>query len=508
MEYVSQWRLESERMRLKACLTAMLVSLLVCTVSITIKVEHVKASGTIYIQSDGSVYPSDAPVNRDGNVYTLTGNINESIVIQRDNIVLDGMGLYTVEGPSDHESKGIDLTGRSNVTIRNIKEIRAFGYGIFLNMSSSILISNNTVAANNVSGVYLEGSSHNTIVGNNLTANEGYDLDMWSGSNNTIYENIIPCGEIFIGSSSNKVFRNQILSSDQACITVWGNNNLVYENNITVIGDVGIYLSGSRNCIYRNSIVGHSSSYGIRMDWALRSIIKENIVMNHSVGVILYYASSENMFFHNNFINNTDNVSISSDSHLNLWDNGYPCGGNYWSDYNGTDIYCGSGQNETGSDGVGDSSYVLDAENSDNYPLMGPIKVFNAGTWNETEYFVDVVSNSTVSDFYFNPSEGAFVKFNVTGEGFCRAAIPKDMLWVEDGEWNVLVDDQPTSYMMLEDEGFTYLYFTYNSSAKTVLIQGTNVIPEFPTITLLLTILILATVPLVITKKKQLMKII
>jgi hypothetical protein len=244
------------------------------------------------------------------------------------------------------------------------------------------------------------------------------------------------------------------------------------------------------------------------MDWALRSIIKENIVMNHSVGVILYYASSENMFFHNNFINNTDNVLISSDSHLNLWDNGYPCGGNYWSDYNGTDIYCGSGQNETGSDGVGDSSYVLDAENSDNYPLMGPIKVFNAGTWNETEYFVDVVSNSTVSDFYFNPSEGAFVKFNVTGEGFCRAAIPKDMLWVEDGEWNVLVDDQPTTYMMLEDEGFTYLYFTYNSSAKTVLIQGTNVIPEFPTITLLLTILILATVPLVITKKKQLMKII
>lgn len=493
-------------MKLKACLTAILILLIICTVGIAIKVEHVKASGTIYIQSDGSVFPSDAPISRDGNVYTLTGDVNESIVIQRDNIVLDGMGLYTVEGAEDLGSKGIDLTGRRNVTLRNIKEIRAFGHGIFLNMSSNILIFNITVTANKVSGIYLENSSHNTITGNNLTANEGYEVDMWSGSNNTISENIVTYGSIFIGSSANKIFRNQIFSNDPIGITVAGSNNLVYENEITVMGDVGIYLSGSRNCIYRNSITGDNSSYGIRMDWASRSIIKENTVMNHSIGIILYYDSSENTFFHNNFINNTDNILISSDSHLNRWDNGYPSGGNYWSDYNGTDIYCGPGQNETGSDGIGDFPYVLDAENSDNHPLMGPINVFNAGTWNDTEYLFDVVSNSTVSDFYFNPVEGAFVKFNVTGEGFCRVAIPKDLLWVEDGEWNVLVDDQPASYIMFEDENFTYLYFTYNSSAKTVLIQGTNVIPEFPTTTLLLTILISAMVLLVAAKKKQLMK--
>lgn len=267
-------------MKLKAYLTVILVLLLICTVGIAVKVENVKASGTIYIQSDGTVSPSDAPINRDGNVYTLTGDINESIVIQRDNIVLDGMGFYTIEGAEDLESKGIDLTGRSNVTLRNIKEIRAFGYGIFLNMSSNILISNITVTANKVSGIYMENSSHNTIVENNLTANEGYDLDVWSGSNNTISENIVTYGAIFIGSSANKIFRNQILSSDQVCITVAGSNNLVYENDITVMGDIGIYLSGSRNCIYRNKVVGDNVSYGIRMDFASRSIIKENVVMN------------------------------------------------------------------------------------------------------------------------------------------------------------------------------------------------------------------------------------
>jgi len=57
---------------------------------------------------------------------------------------------------------------------------------------------------------------------------------------------------------------------------------------------------------------------------------------------------------------------------VNVWDNGYPSGGNYWSDYNGTDMYGGSYQNETGSDGIGDTPYVINEKNRDNYPLMNP----------------------------------------------------------------------------------------------------------------------------------------
>lgn len=46
--------------------------------------------------------------------------------------------------------------------------------------------------------------------------------------------------------------------------------------------------------------------------------------------------------------------------------------GNYWSDYNGTDLCQGIYQNETGSDGIGDALYTMDANNTDNYPLMNP----------------------------------------------------------------------------------------------------------------------------------------
>jgi hypothetical protein len=52
-----------------------------------------------------------------------------------------------------------------------------------------------------------------------------------------------------------------------------------------------------------------------------------------------------------------------------MWDDGYPSGGNYWSDYSGTDSYRGSHQNETGSDGIGDTPYAIDENNQDKYPF-------------------------------------------------------------------------------------------------------------------------------------------
>lgn len=255
------------------------------------------------------------------------------------------------------------------------------------------------------------------------------------------------------------------------------------------------------NNIFWNKIA--NNAWGVYLDESSNNSISGNNIMSNPCGIWLH-ESLNNSIYHNNFINNT--YHFSTYGYVNVWDDGYPSGGNYWSYYYSVDIKSGPNQDLPGSDGVGDEPYVSDAYNQDRYPLTAPINIFEAGVWNETEYFVEVVSNSTVSDFVFNPDEGPFLRFNVTSDdgaaGFCRVTIPKDLLWVEDG-WTVSVGGEPVNYTIIPDENFTYLYFTYNHSTEIVVIQGTNVIPEFsPTIVLPLFMMI-ALIAITLTKKKQ-----
>ena len=45
---------------------------------------------TILIQSDGSIYPANVPIQRNGDTYTLTANIYDPILIEKSNIIFDG----------------------------------------------------------------------------------------------------------------------------------------------------------------------------------------------------------------------------------------------------------------------------------------------------------------------------------------------------------------------------------------------------------------------------------
>jgi hypothetical protein len=96
---------------------------------------------------------------------------------------------------------------------------------------------------------------------------------------------------------------------------------------------------------------------------------------------VYFYISWSNSIFHNFFANNTihvyDAVWDCADPFLilpsiNIWDDGYPSGGNYWSGYGGVDLYKGPYQNVSGSDGIGDVPYDIDIDNADHYPFMAP----------------------------------------------------------------------------------------------------------------------------------------
>jgi len=89
----------------KAVLGMMLTLLLIGMLTLAFNIQPVKASGTIYIRADGSVDPEGTPISSIDNItYTLTDNIvgdvpewSSAIVVERDNIVVDGAG-YTLQG--------------------------------------------------------------------------------------------------------------------------------------------------------------------------------------------------------------------------------------------------------------------------------------------------------------------------------------------------------------------------------------------------------------------------
>src|SRR3989304_3190110 len=67
----------------------------------------------VYIRSDGTVEPSMVPIQKVGNVYTFTNDLlNYSIIVQRDNIVIEGAG-FMLQGNGYYE--GITLSSRNNV---------------------------------------------------------------------------------------------------------------------------------------------------------------------------------------------------------------------------------------------------------------------------------------------------------------------------------------------------------------------------------------------------------
>ena len=57
---------------------------------IAVQPVHSLSPKAIIIKSDGSVDPSSAPIQRNGENFTLSGNIESQVVIERNNIIFEG----------------------------------------------------------------------------------------------------------------------------------------------------------------------------------------------------------------------------------------------------------------------------------------------------------------------------------------------------------------------------------------------------------------------------------
>lgn len=422
-------------------------------------------SGTIYIRVDGSIDPSDAPIQKNGDMYTLTSNIiggaAGGIVLQRNHTLIEGSG-HTLQG-SNYNGNGIHLNGITNATVRNIT-VTGF-----------------------LTGIFVEHCTNNTVFENNVTANAYEGIRLVTSTNHTILENTVAANDlgisIFDFSNNNNIVGNDVNANMRGIELHDSMNNILFQNRVESIWfDIRLLRSNS-NTLYENEI--RYSADGIWLD-----------------------VSSGNLIYHNIC---TGLVALSFPSnYTNSWDAGYPSGGNFWSTYEGADLHSGHYQNESGSDGIGDSPHSVNTYNADNFPLMGTFRDFKMVAPGPTIHKLEVISNSTIHSAevaywltspnqYLQPGQEYLVLLTEGQNGtpgFCRLTIPRDLV---NDNYRVLVDwdEVPISELSTSNSTHAYIYFTYHHSTHEII-----VLPEFSSLAIK-SLSLLATALLALIFKKH-----
>jgi parallel beta-helix repeat protein len=347
----------------------------------------------ISIRDYGSIDPSTAPIQRIGDVYNVTSDINcNTILIQRDNVVFDGAN-HAIE-----LFGSFDLTEQENVTVKNTV-IRA-GLGICLSGSNNKIIGNtfhiNATNAIAISYIGYKVTSGNIISSNIIELKNGHSgVDVFKAldtviSNNTIFtaeDSLQVLGGIIITSSHNTtVIGNSInayatygiavlkyLDSSPQGETL---SSVVGANSITGNYSYGVYSNCPNVDIVGNNITGELQKNPDGCGIMLRqnsnnNIVSQNYVVNNGYGIYFQPFLNNSVkgilrfsVFENSFVNNTIQAKISMANCSINWDNAKR--GNYWSDYVGEDA---------DDDGIGEAPYIIDGENNDNYPLMAPFEI-------------------------------------------------------------------------------------------------------------------------------------
>lgn len=167
---------------------AVLLSVLLLGATASPVVIHpVRAVGTIYIRMSGSIDPPTANITSADNVtYTFTSDIQDSIAVERNDIVVDGAG-YAIQGSKLGEA--IRMYARSNVTLRNMK-ITRFLTGVRVDDSSTYITVYNITFVSLFEAMIFWAPQYVTIA-SCLILDCFVGIDMWYPNDVTITQNTL-----------------------------------------------------------------------------------------------------------------------------------------------------------------------------------------------------------------------------------------------------------------------------------------------------------------------------
>ena len=308
----------------------LLLLVILCILAVIPEVSIAKAEARTIVVPDDYASIQEAIDNAvDGDtIFVKSGTYHENVVVNKSlSLVGENVDTTIIDG-NPPEGYRIPIKIQcDNVSVSGFKLL--YGYaGITVDEVKFCSISGNRIAGNQ-HGILLVGTSFSNVT-------ENY------------FEQIGLSSAIQLSYSNYNLVAGNYIDNCTEGIQIWqySTNNTVMENTITNCDDVAI-----------------------RLQYADNNIIARNDVSNSGTGTSIYVANN-NTITRNNYINNIEHFpsrewewyakTFGYNGSQNIINQ------NYFSDYNGTD---------TDGDGIGNTPYIINENNQDNYPLMNPWKV-------------------------------------------------------------------------------------------------------------------------------------
>lgn len=290
----------------------------------------------------------------------------------------------------EHLTIGESLTLRGED--RDGTVIDGSGTGDVVYVTSDYVTIEELTVANGEIGVLLIDNytiDHFTIRNAVVTGHSGYGIRA-PHNNSSSYHAIEDC--IFSYNATvlfahqfgySAIRRCELYGNGAGLFVGWGSYTTICDNESHDNSNTCIHIdSGTYNTVERNNIHDNTAA-AIAVGYVgNNNTIRENILRNNSTGINLSAPGiHSNRVYHNVLIGNTtQGWELEGD---NSWDDGYPSGGNYWSDYVGVDHFSGPNQDIPGPDGIGDTPYMVGDAGIDHYPLYDNPVAIEATTWSQ-----------------------------------------------------------------------------------------------------------------------------
>jgi parallel beta-helix repeat protein len=355
---------------------------------------------------------------------TFSTNAEYVVMIQSDNVTLDGMGKTITGGgppasPSGANTYGVRVNagGTANISTVVIKNLNVqnkyYGVlfegvdsgriesvnasntrdGITLWRSKNNLITGNTTSSNLNAGIVCDANgvvtSGNNFSNNTSNGNTQFGIMLWmSGCNNSVVSNNTANSNnnagIAVGGLTGNYSHTNLLSGNTTNGNPVGiflsgsNNNQIVNNTSSNNSSMGIFLqSSSINLIEKNS-VNANGDRGLSLTASTSNQIRENrIELNQNWGIRIENQSNSQLIY-NNFFNNVNNTGFAGSNTANKWNQvlsagpnivgGPNIGGNYWATPTNTGF--SNTCSDLNNNGFCDSAYGLPSGDIDALPLV------------------------------------------------------------------------------------------------------------------------------------------